>query len=157
LARNQFDNAGALINGKKIPTADLPMGDYRMAITVTDPATRERAIATFQFRISDRNPSPMTWDISDPDGPDDARDGKRDYQRALCYLSHGDLERATTYLRKANEKGPNDETRSKLVGTLYQRQAFDEVVTIYSKGGITAESNEQAVLQVAESLNRVGQ
>jgi tetratricopeptide (TPR) repeat protein len=157
IARNQFDTGGTLINGKKISTADLPMGDYRMAITVSDPVTHERTVATFQFRITDRDPSPPAWDVMDPQVGEDSKTGKREYERALCYLSQKDSDHATTHLRKAFEKEPSDQTRNKLIEVLYSRQAFDDVISLSSHGGVTGASDEETVLQVAESLNRTGQ
>src|SRR5207244_6117285 len=49
--KEQFDAGGSLLNGKKIPTSELPAGNYRMAITVTDPETHARTATTFNFRV----------------------------------------------------------------------------------------------------------
>lgn len=157
LARNQFDANGSLINGKKIPTADLGPGAYRMAITVTDPVNRGRSVASFQFRIADAEGSPAIWDVADPLSSEDVQKGRREYQRAICYVFLGDQERALVYLKKSYAKNQNDETRDKLVDLLYSRQAFAEVAELYSHGGLTDGTSEQAILDMAESLNRLGQ
>jgi GWxTD domain-containing protein len=157
LPRNQFDAYGALINGKKIPTSDLGPGGYRMAITVTDPATRKRSVASFQFRMVDSQPSSPIWDITDPQAAEDVQKGRREFQRALCYIFQGDQQQALTYLQKAYTKNADEETRDKLVDILYSRQAFAEVADFYSRGGVTAQTDEQTILEMAESLNRLGQ
>lgn len=157
LARNQFDANGSMINGKKIPTAGLAPGTYRMMITVTEPSTRARAVASFQFRIADTDPSPPVWDVIDPLATDDVQQGRHEYQRALCYMSQGDPQNAVSYLRAAFAKNPDDRTRNQLIDLLYSRQAFAEVSELYSKGGVTAETSDDAVLAMAESLRQLGQ
>jgi GWxTD domain-containing protein len=157
LAENQFDTQGGLINGKKIPTAELQPGGYRMAITVTDPTTHARSVASFQFRIADSSGSPQNWDVTDPESADEFQKGKREYQRALCYISQGDRERALDFLRKAYSKNPDEPTRDRLVDLLYSRQSFAEVAELYSRGGVNAGTDEQAILDMAESFNRLGQ
>jgi GWxTD domain-containing protein len=157
LPRNQFDANGTLVNGKKIATTALPPGEYRMAITVSDPATRSRSSATFLFRLVDTLASLPIWDITDPQSAEDVEMGRRDYQRALCYASQGDQQKALTYLRKAYKKNSDEQTRDKLVNVLYSRQAFAEIADLYVRGGVTAETDEQTILDMAESLNRLGQ
>src|SRR5436305_15263917 len=49
--KEQFDQGGSLLNGKKLPTSDRPAGNYRMAITVTDPATHAKGVTTFNVLI----------------------------------------------------------------------------------------------------------
>ena len=54
-------------------------------------------------------------------------------------------------------RAPNEETRDKLVDVLYSRQAFSEIGELYSRGGVTPKTDEQTILQMAESLSRIGQ
>ncbi len=157
LAENQFDTYGGLINGKKIPTAELQPGGYRMAITITDPLTHARSVASFQFRIADGDPSAQNWDVVDPEAAEDFKKGKRESQRALCYLVLGNNEGALSSFRKAYGKNPDEPTRNKLVNLLYSRQAFNEVADLYARGGVTDQTDEQAILDMAESFNRLGQ
>jgi len=156
VSRDQFDSNGALINGKKIPTAKLPPGNYRLAITATDPVTHQRSVAGFQFHVADTNPSLPIWDITDPDAADDVKKGVREYQRALCYLMANDPQRALIFLRMAYEKNPDETTRAKLVDVLYTREAFAEVVDLYSRAGVGPQTDEQTLLEIADSLNRTG-
>jgi GWxTD domain-containing protein len=157
VSRDQFDSNGTLISGKKIPTATLAPGDYRMAITVTDPATRTRAVGSFQFRIADNQSSIPSWDIVDPDALEDVQKGRRDFQRALCYIFAKDEQQAAVYLQSAYSKNRDEATRDKLVDILYSRQAFDRVAELYRQGGISPQTGDQTVLEIAESLNRLGQ
>jgi len=154
---NQFDASGGLINGKKIPTAELQPGPYRLAITITDPRTHARSVASFQFRIADSDASPDNWDVVDPEAGEDFKKGTRDHQRALCYVAMGDQESALSVLRNAYSKNPDEPTRDKLVDLLYTKQAFAEVAELYSRGGVTEQTDEKAILDMAESFNRLGQ
>lgn len=157
VSRDQFDANGTLISGKKIPTATLPPGDYRLAITVMDPATHTRAVAGVQFRIADNQASIPAWDVVDPDALEDVQKGTRDFQRALCYVFAKDEQQAAVYLQSAYSKNRDEATRDQLVDILYSRQAFDRVAELYKQGGITPQTSEQAILDIAESLNRLGQ
>ncbi len=157
VSRNQFDANGTLISGKKIPTDKLPPGAYRMAITVSDPAIHGRSVASFQFRIADAGASPPVWDISDPEAAQDVQKGTREYQRSLCYALAGDQQQAIAYLDKAYSKNREELTRDKLVSLLYSGQAFGKVADLYRQGGVTPETDEQTILEMAESLNRLGQ
>ncbi|HMK23846.1 MAG TPA: GWxTD domain-containing protein [Terriglobales bacterium] len=157
LARNQFDSHGAMINGKRISTADLAPGTYRMAITVTDPTTHTRTVASFQFHIAESNPSPLIWDVSDPEASEDYQKGRREYQRALCYVMQGQGQNAVGYLKSSYTKDPAEDTRDRLVDLLYSRQAFKEVAELYTKGGVTADTSEETVLAMAESLRHLGE
>ena len=157
LARNQFDANGSLINGKKIPTGDLGPGAYRMSITVSDPTTHARTVAGFQFRVAESNPSPPIWDVADPSAIEDLQKGRRDYQRALAYVMLGQPQNAVSCLQNSYSKEPAEQTRDRLVDLLYSRQAFNEVAQLYFKGGVTADTREETVLAMAESLRQLGQ
>lgn len=157
IARNQFDAHGAMISGKKIPTAALAPGNYRLAITVTDPLTHKRSVAGFQFRIADLGASAPTWDISDPQAAEDVRTGRRQYERALCYIFQGDQKAALSYLQNSYSRNPDEQTREKLVDVLYSRQAFAEIGDLYSRTGITPRTDEDTIVKMAESLNRLGE
>jgi len=157
VSRNQFDANGTLISGKKIPTDSLPAGDYRMAVTVTDPTTHTRAVGGFQFRIADNQASIPSWDVVDPDALEDVQKGKRDFQRALCYIFQKDEQQAAVYLQSAYSKNRDEATRDKLVDILYSRSAFDRVADLYKQGGISPQTDEKTILDIAESLNRLGQ
>lgn len=157
VSRDQFDANGTLISGKKIPTAKLPPGAYRMAITVSDPAIHGRSVASFQFSVADREVSPPVWDISDPEAAQDVQKGTREYQRALCYILAGNQQQAIAYLDRAYSRSREELTRDKLVELLYSGQAFGKVVELYQQGGVTAQTDEQTILEMAESLNRLGQ
>jgi GWxTD domain-containing protein len=157
LPRNQFDAHGAVVNGKKIPTAEMPIGNYRMSIVVTDPDTHKRTVASFLFTIAGDSRSNAAWDITDPDASEDARQGTREYQRSLCYTFMGDQKQALVFLQKAFRKNPSEENRDKLVNLLYSQAAFKDIAALYSSAGFTHETDAQTVLQMAESLERVGQ
>jgi hypothetical protein len=157
VARNQFDANGSMISGKKINTGDLGPGPYRLAITVTDPTTHARAVASFQFHVGETNASPPIWDVTDPMAAEDVQKGRRDYQRALAYVMQGQPQNAVSYLQNSYSKDPAEQTRDRLVDLLYSRQAFHEVAELYFKGGVTAETSEETVLAMAESLRQMGQ
>ncbi len=157
LSRKDFAKNGTLINGKKIPTADLPPGSYRLTVSVSDPATHERAFSSFSFAIAAGSETPASWDVNDPDAPKDIQQGTRDYQRGLCFISAGDSQQAIVSFRKALQKSPDEHIRGRLIDLLFSRQAFAEIADLYSSGGISGGTDDGTILQMAESLDKVGQ
>ena len=155
--KEQFDSAGSLVSGKKIPTLDLPKGNYLLTVNVTDPDTQQKTYATVGFRISDTPSTTPAWDIYDEDRAEDVRKGLPDYQRGLCYLSLGQQEKAIEWFRKALEKNTAyEQARAKLVDLYFARQAFAEVADLSARSGITSQTSEQTILRMAEGLDKVG-
>jgi GWxTD domain-containing protein len=157
LPHDQFDANGAMINGKKIPTAELLPGNYRMSVIVTDPVSHKRAVGSFLFAIADAVSAPTAWDVADPDAAEDFTKGQRDYLRSLCYTFQGHDAEAAGALQRAYQKNPDEITRGKLVGLLFSQKAYDKVAALYASGGVTKDTDELTVLQMAESLDHVGQ
>src|SRR4029077_2361110 len=58
VASDQFDAHGSMVNGKKIDTVTMGVGDYRLAITILDPATQQKRFSAFTFKIVSDDPSP---------------------------------------------------------------------------------------------------
>ncbi len=156
VSRDQFDENGAMINGKKIPSDKMGPGSYRMAITVTDPATHGRSVASFQFRVSDAGASRPAWDITDPQAAEDVQNGTRDYQRALCFISQNNQQQAIASLQAAYGKNPAEQTRAKLIDLLYSQQAYAQVVQLYRQAGVSPQTDEQTILRIADSLSHTG-
>ncbi len=155
--KQQFDRSGSLVNGKKIPLADLPDGNYLLTVNLSDPQTQQKANATLGFRVSATSNSTPAWDIYDEEAGEDPRKGLADYQRGLCYLAFGEKERAVEWFQKALQKNPTDEqARAKLVDLFFARQAFAEVANLYARVGINAQTEEQTILRVADSFDRLG-
>src|SRR3954469_181022 len=156
--KEQFDTGGSLLNGKKIPTSDLPAGSYRMAITVTDPETHARTATTFNFRVLSSAGAPTTaWDISDPELPRYITSGGADFDRGLAYLTAGNQAAAADHFRASLEKNPNNQiVRARLVEYYFGQQNFAQVAKLYDHIAVTKETQEDTVLRVADSLDKTG-
>ncbi len=158
LKKSQFSAEGAMVNGKKIETAELPPGNYRLSVTVTDPSTHEKAYATMAFRIVPTGVTPESWDVVDPELMDLARKGVFDYERAQCYLSIGNTVAGATWLQSAFQKNPEDEAvKSTLVDSFFTKQDFKQVAAVYSRAPITAKTDESTILRIAESFDKLGE
>lgn len=155
--KQQFDSTGTLISGKKIPTADLPPGRYRLMLTVSDPGTHQKAFSSLTFDVV-TNDSNRAWDVtSEDEDSQDALHGVSDYDRALCYRAMGNFAQALDWLKQAHKKNDADETfKAKLVELLFARRDFSQIAQVYSRGGITGGTDEQTVLRMAESLDQLG-
>ena len=158
LPRSQFDANGTLINGKKISTAEMPPGNYRMAVTVSDPETHEKAFTALNFRVVSSDSGRPAWDVSDPSASEEARQGIRENQRALCYLALGKNPEAIDWLARSNRENSSDEgVRSKLVELLFAKQRFREIAQLYGNGGVGEHTDDQTILRIAESLDKLGE
>jgi len=158
LDKKQFSPSGAMVNGKKIETADLTPGNYRLSVTVTDPLNHEKAFATQAFRVVTSEGTPPAWDMLDPQFADGVRTGSFDYERAQCYLSQGNTLEGATWLQRAYQKNPEDEdVRARLVDSFFAKQDFKQIAAVYSKSAITAKTGEQTILHIAESFDKLGQ
>jgi GWxTD domain-containing protein len=156
--KEQFDGGGSLLNGKKIPTSELPAGNYRMAITVSDPETHARTATTFNFRVLSNSGAPTTaWDISDPELARYVTSGGADFDRGLAYLTAGNQAAAADHFRASLEKNPNNQiVRARLVEYYFGQQNFAQVAKLYDHIAVTKETQEDTVLRVADSLDKTG-
>ncbi|HWR35605.1 MAG TPA: GWxTD domain-containing protein [Clostridia bacterium] len=155
--RDQFDRSGSLLNGKKIPIADLGAGNHRLVVTVTDPETRQKAFSSLNFRVSGAAVPSQSWYVYNTDVMPLVQDGTLDYQRGLCYQANGDQERAAQWFRKAVQKNPrNDVALSKVVSLYFAKKAFAEIAGLYQNAGINGEMDEETILRIAESLDKTG-
>jgi GWxTD domain-containing protein len=157
LSKDQFDLGGAMINGKKIPTVDLPAGNYRMAITVTDPETQQKRFASLSFHIVSEQASPLdAWDAYD-DLADYVKTGQAEYERGLSYLFTGDQQQAAAWFAKAVKRNPgNDLARARLADFYFSQREFARVVELYSQMVVTAQTEEETILNVADSFDKIG-
>lgn len=152
----QFDPGGSMVNGKKIPTLNMAGGNYRLSITVADPETRQKAFASFQFRLGEQS-SPAAWDISDPELQTEVLRGVLNFNRGLCYEAQGAAEAATKLFRDAFARdSSNESVHAKLVGMYFAEHNYQQIVELYSRSGISAKTDEQTVLRIGESLDKVG-
>ncbi|PYX40060.1 MAG: hypothetical protein DMG81_07625, partial [Acidobacteria bacterium] len=75
-----------MVNGKKIETASLGGGSYRLTITVTNPQTQQKRFNTMAFQIVAENPSPSeVWQIEDDGLAEYVTSGQSDFDRGLTY------------------------------------------------------------------------
>ena len=156
--KEQFDNGGSLLNGKKIPTSDLAAGNYRMAITVTDPETHAKAATTMTFRVLSNSGAPTAaWDVTDPEVAKYVTSGGADFDRGLAYLSAGNQAAAADHFRLSLEKNPaNELVRARLVEYYFAQQNFAQVAKLYDHIPVTKETAEDTLLRVADSLDKTG-
>jgi GWxTD domain-containing protein len=158
LPENQFDAYGSVINGKKIATTDLPTGDYRLSITVTNAQTRQKQFSSMRFNIVSNDPSSSeSWWIDDDGLASYLASGQADYDRGLMYLSGKDARDAVHSFREALAKNPHDElARNRLIAQYFNQQDFVRVVELFSRTSVTAKTDEGTILTVADSMDRTG-
>ena len=150
---NQLDAGGSVINGKQIPTVELPPGNYRLAMTLRDPESGAKAYGALTFFVNATVAAVPAWDVSD----DKADDGTTAFQRALCYLAGGDKGNAIPWLQAAWTKNPSEERfRSKLIELYFDQQNYGQVIELYARGGLKESTDEQTIVRIAESFDKSG-
>jgi GWxTD domain-containing protein len=158
LATAQFDPHGSMVNGKKIDTTQLGAGNYRLTISIADPANQQKRFSTMSFQIVSENPSPSdVWLIEDDGLGEYVTSGQADYDRGLIYLAKKDVPTAIAAFSEALHKDPKHErARSRLADYYFQKQDYAKVVELFARNEVTEKTEEGTILAVADSLDRTG-
>jgi GWxTD domain-containing protein len=158
VAISQFDVHGSMVNGKKIPTADLPPGNYRLNVSVVDPQTQQKRFSAMTFQIvGENNTSSEVWRIDDDGLADFVSTGEADFDQGLIYLSKGSTEAAVGSFQESLRRNPaNERARARLAEYYFQHQDFAKVVDMFGRGEVTSKTEEGTILAVADSLDRTG-
>lgn len=158
LSKDQFDAYGSVINGKKIETTDLPPGSYRLMITLDNPRTQQKRFSALRFNIVSQDPSASdSWWIDDDGLADYNRSGQADFDRGLTYLVAGKQQTAANFFREALRKNPSHQrARARLIDQYFSQRDFAKVVELFSQTTVTAETDEETILTVADSLDKTG-
>lgn len=158
LATNQFDVHGSMVNGKKIDTTELGGGNYRLTVSVTDPATQQKLFSTTSFQIVAENPSPSdVWQIDDEGLQEYVTTGQADFDRGVVFLAKKDSQAAITAFQQALRRDPNHErARARLADYYFQQKDFAKVVELFAHKEVTSQTEDGTILAVADSLDRTG-
>ncbi len=153
----QFDVSGSLVNGKRIPLADQPTGNYMLSVSLSRPGLTDRPFGTLNFKVFPGAPSLGAWDVTDPDTLLDLQKGTSDEERGLCHVAQGQPELSLIWFRRALEKDRGREAaRSRLVEFYFAKQDFLSVVNLFSQAGITDSTDSETVLKIADSFDKTG-
>jgi hypothetical protein len=153
LPLNQLDAHGSVINGKQIATEDLAPGNYRLVLTLRDPASQAKTFSSLSFSVSSSTDAAQPLDISEA-AP---TPGERAWQRALCYLAAGDKAQSIAWLQGAySQDSGNELFRDKLIELSFDQQDYAKVADLYSKAALSEATDEQTVVRIAESFSKLG-
>ena len=157
-AKEQFDQSGSMINGKKLSTVDLEPGNYRMALTVTDPETREKRFGSLTFHVvTDSGSQLAAWDVYDDKLADYVHTGEADYDFGVSSLAQDDKATAAKALQESLHKNPkNDLARARLVDIYFSEKAYDKVIQLYSQPALTPASEDQTIISLSDSFDKTG-
>ena len=158
LQKDQFDTFGSVVSGKKIPTTDLPPGNYRLTITLADPHSQQKRFSLLRFNIVSEGPSSSdSWWINDDALAEYVTSGQADFDRALTYIAGGQDQVAAGFFQDALRVNPhNDRARARLVDYYFRQREFAKVVELFAQTAVTAQTEEGTVLNVADSLDKTG-
>ena len=156
--RAQFDVNGSLVNGKEIPVGSWAAGNYKLVLTLTDPATKQDTFSTMDFKVGPDFATPNPWGIDDrEETAKEVHNGERDYQRGMCYLVMSDNESASGAFHSALEKNPASQLAlTALVDADFLRKAYPEVAKYASSVSVTDRTEERTILRLAQSLDKTG-
>src|SRR5207249_841816 len=102
-------------------------------------------------------PTSEFWDIYADRLGDYVSSGQSDYERGLTYLAAGSTSKAAEWFRRAVQKNPsNEKARSRLADFYFNQRDFAKVAELYSHAGVTSDTADETVLNVAESLDKTG-
>jgi GWxTD domain-containing protein len=157
LPMEQFDLAGNMVNGKKLPLEQQTTGNYVLTLSLNERGNNQRVFATTNFRVLDGGASPEPADILEPGLAEEAETGIFDQQRAQCHLALGQTNDARVWFRRALQLNhANDLARSRLVDAYFSQKDYAAVVSLYKDAGITDSTDSPTILRIAESLRQKG-
>jgi GWxTD domain-containing protein len=153
----QLDHYGSIVNGKRLPTTELEPGNYRLVMTLRDPASQAKVFSNLVFRVTSAGEHHESWDITDPTAVDNVRSGLTDYRRSLCYLSAKMKDQALRSLEAAHQHAPEKPVYSqRLIEAYFADQQYAQVTALYARGALPQDADEQSVLRVASSFEKTG-
>jgi tetratricopeptide (TPR) repeat protein len=153
----QFDQAGSMINGKKLPTRGLDAGNFRLSITVTDPASNQKSFSNSGFRIVNSGEPQRFWRLYDETMADEVARGNVDLDRGRLYQAAKADDQALLFYRMALERNAgNHQARARLVDLLFAMKKYADIVAIFSRTPISKDDGEGIIVQYAESLAETG-
>ncbi|HTP43833.1 MAG TPA: GWxTD domain-containing protein [Candidatus Acidoferrum sp.] len=157
VAMNQFDATGSLVNGKKFPLNPQWIGSYMFTVAVSRAGTSQHASVSLNFKAVGGDIVQKPWDVTDSMIAKEADQGILDQRRGLCYFSLGQMDEARGFFRRALARDhANDAARSRLVEAYFAQKDYSSVVSLYNDAGITAETDSETLLRIAESLEKSG-
>jgi GWxTD domain-containing protein len=157
VAKDQFDQFGSMVSGKRIPLTDAAPGTYRLVISAADSETQQKVFASLGFRVAGLLSTPLPYDVYSNDLADDVSKGVPDFDRALTYLARNDKSSALKWFKSSLSKNGNNEiARSRLAELYFDQQDYADVAALFARNPITAETDEEAILRAADSMARTG-
>jgi len=157
IAKNQFDPAGSMVSGKKLPLDGQPPGNYMLSISIDQPGSPLTANSTLLFSVIPQPASRDVWDLTDPALAKDAASGIPDRQRALCLLEQGKRDESRAWFRRALARNHSDEiSRARLVEAYYSAKDYSSILSLYKDVGITDQSDAETALRIADSFAQTG-
>lgn len=151
----QLDSHGSIVNGKRLPTESLQPGNYRLVMTLRDPATQAKVFSNLQFRVTTAGEQNASWDITDT--TDNVRSGLTDYRRSLCYLATGMKDQALRALEAAHVHAPDKPAyTARLIEAYFSSQQFARITDLYSRGAQLQDVDEQSIIRIAASFEKTG-
>jgi hypothetical protein len=119
LDRGTFDPQGNLLVGKDVSTQDLPQGNYRIVVKVSDPETHESTTQALGFQIISSDAFPM-WTIVAPAYTQNVDSSTNSTRRGLCALAQQQPAIAVSYLKQAVMAGAQDKSIYRALATAYR-------------------------------------
>jgi len=154
--KQQFDQFGSLVSGKKISLTDAAPGNYRLVVSVAD-GDAPKVYSSLAFRVYSMPNTAPPFDAYDPGLADDVIKGVPEFDRALTYMAHNDQDAALTWFKAALAKNSSNEVaRSRLAELYFARQDYADVAALFARTPITAETDEEAILRAADSMAKTG-
>ena len=149
---------GRLMTSKAIPLAGLADGEYRVVLTVKRPGSAE-SLASVNIAMRLDSTATDAALFFDPKARQMIQPGVAAYIRALCALSQGEADLATTYLRQSVDQNPSNAlAAAQLIRSYFGAKRYADVAVMYNKlGEKPFEGSVESMAQLSLSLWNAGQ
>lgn len=157
ISKRDFTRSGTVLHGKSFPLSRFPTGSYRLVVTVTDPATKERASQTLTFRVVPGSVESWLLRLVNTKIEADFQAGLLDYRRALCELARNHAEPALRSLQEALARNPGlHQARNRLVELYFAKGELQQVASLFPSDGLTGDTDLETIGRYITSFERLG-
>ena len=150
-----FDASGFLVNGRKLSTAELGPGSYRLSVSANEEGSTQKVFATMSFLIRPQSEATDLWTVFAQNNPGSLAEDS--YKRGLSSTALGENKSAAEWYRRALLLDANYQPAlAKLVESLVAEQRYAEVAEVSRKYPLSGSMSEQTMILMAQGTARSG-
>ncbi len=157
IATKNFDAHGVVLHGKRLPLNELPSGNYRLVVRVTDPEGNRSSARALAFRVVPARPPHKRVTLFNGKYQASLEKGWIDYWRGACQRAHHQWAEAIQSFNASLGKNPKlAPARHGLTDVYFEQERYEEVVALWEAQEFGQEMKWKTVDLLVSSLEKLG-